>query len=128
MILTFLNDFENKTYFELNGIELVSFQHYAKGNSSLGALIESQVKQVKHLFLKYIQTSALDYFYFEYIIEKPINLINKRPIVLKAELWSENRDKVSISITLETVLRSYESVGINVVLTLQPLMDEYGTK
>ena len=109
-------------------MELVSFQHYAKGNSSLGALIESQVKQVKHLFLKYIQTSALDYFYFEYIIEKPINLINKRPIVLKAELWSENRDKVSISITLETVLRSYESVGINVVLTLQPLMDEYGTK
>ena len=124
-ISTFLNDFETKSYFESNGMKLVSFQHYAKGNSSLGALIESLVKQVKHLIFKSIRNSVLDYFDFEYIVEKSINLINKRPIAFKDGLRSDNQDEVPISITPEMVLRGYETVAVNVVPTLQPLTDEY---
>jgi len=119
VIETFLNDFETVKYFEENNIKPMSFQHYAKGNSALGSLIETLVKQVKYLIFKSIKTAILDYFEFELLIEKAINLINKRPIAFKESLRTLPVDEVPTPITPELLVRGYECVSVNVIPSLQ---------
>ena len=125
MLYSFLNDFETKQYFEENGMRLINFQHYAKGNSALGSLIESLVKQVKYLIFKSIRNLVLDFFEFDYLVQKAVCLINKRPIAFKDGLRSEDQDYVPVPITPEMVLRGYETIGVNVIPPLQPILDEF---
>ena len=65
-IRNFLNDSECKMYLERNGIESVQFEHYAKGNSRLGSLVESLVKQTKHLLIKSIGKQIMDFKNLDY--------------------------------------------------------------
>ena len=60
----------------------------------MGSLVEICVKQVKHLIFKSIKTIILDYFDFNFIIGKTINLINKRPITFKEGLRSMSLEQV----------------------------------
>ena len=68
VIKTFLSDHETRAFLVTNGIKEVSFQHYAKGCSSLGPLIETLVNQVKYLICKSIENVVLDYFDSHFLI------------------------------------------------------------
>ena len=124
IIRTFLSDYQTKSFLSLNGIKEVGFQHYAKGNSALGSVIESMVKQVKLLIFKSIKLVILDYFQFEYIIRKTVSLINKRPIAFKDGLRSVPPGELPTVVTPELLLKGYEPVSINVIPDLQPIEDE----
>ena len=93
-IKAFLSDFETRQFLGANGIQDVQFQHYAKGNSALGSLIETCVKQIKFFIQKSIRTNVLDYFEFEFLISKAVNLINKRPIAFMESLRSLPHDQL----------------------------------
>ena len=123
-INTFLSDMETQKYMEANGMKSISFQHYAKGNSSQGALIESLVKQVKHLIFKSVGNNILDFFDFEYLIMKAVCLINKRPISFK-DMLRDNDTDVPTFITPEIILRGYETTSLNIIPNLQTVEDEY---
>ena len=124
-ISSFLSDFDSIKYLEENGIKRVSFQHYSKGNSSLGSLIESLVKQVKYLIQKSIGSIVLDFFEFDFLINKVIHLINKRPISFKDGLRSLDPDEVPTIITPELLLKGYETVSVNIIPPLQHVEEEY---
>jgi len=124
VVKTFLSDSDAKEFFDSHGIKPVSFKFYPKGNSALGSLIESCVKQVKHLVQKSIRSVVLDYFDFSFLIAKALNIINKRPIAFKASLRTLNPDEVPEVITPEMLLRGCETRGINVVPQLQVQCDD----
>ena len=122
---TFLSDYQTRNFLSQQGIKEISFQHYAKGNSSLGSLIESMVKQVKYLIYKSIGKVILDYFEFEYVVCKTVNLINKRPIGFKDGLRTLGPDEMPEVITPELILKGYEPLSFNVIPDLQPDQDDY---
>ena len=124
-ILTeFLSDAETVKYCEHRGMKQVNFQQFAKGNSSLGSLIESQVKQIKRLIYKTIRNTVLDYFDFELVIAKTKNLINKRPIGFKDGLRASPMEDVPTAITPEMLILGYDTPSINVIPQLQPTSDD----
>ena len=107
------------------GIKEVKFQHFAKGNSSLGSLIEVLVKQVKFLIYKSIKTVILDYFQFDFLICQAVHLINKRPISFRDGLRSLKPDELPEIITPELLLKSHEIVPIGLVPGLQPTEENF---
>ena len=54
MLKTFFSDHETRRFLGQHGVREFDFQHYPKGNSSLGALVEVCVKQAKLLINKAI--------------------------------------------------------------------------
>jgi len=124
MIKSFLNDEDAKEFLEISGIRCVEFDNYPKGNSSLGSVVEICVKQVKHLVQKSVRTVILDYFEFEFLISKAVNIINKRPIAFKDSLRNLQPDELPQVISPEMLIRGYETPGINVVPGMQVLTDD----
>ena len=119
LIRTFLDDPGTKEYFESNGMQVTKFNHFSKGNSSLGSLIEVCVKQAKQLIQKSIRTLVLDYFSFEFIICKTVDLLNKRPVAFKESLRSLPHDQVPFCITPEMLIKGYETCTLNVIPQIQ---------
>ena len=124
-IKAFMSDFETKQFLSSNGIRELKFQHYAKGNSSLGSLIETCVKQVKFFIQKSIRTNVLDYFEFTFLISKAICLINKRPVAFLESLRSLSPDQVPTSITPEMLIRGFDCAAVNLIPQLQHVQDNY---
>ena len=124
LIATFLSDRETREYFECNGMKLVKFQQFCKGNSSLGSLIEICVKLTKQLLHKTIRTIVLDYFHFEFILCKTIDLVNKRPIAFRESLRNLPECEIPFSITPEILIKGYETNSINIVPQLQTVDDD----
>jgi hypothetical protein len=124
LISTFLSDHDTQQFFSSNGIRPVQFQHYPKGNSSLGSMVEVCVKQVKYLIYKSIRNVVLNISEFEFLIAKVISLINKRPVAFKEVLRSLPREDVPSPITPEILLRGYETLALNVVPNLQPVQND----
>ena len=119
LISTFLDDVETKSYFETNNMKVIKFQHYCKGNSSLGSLIEVCVKMTKRLLYKAIRNVILDYFEFDFIVSKTIDLLNKRPIAFKESLRSLPQDCLPFCITPEILIKGYETVTMNIIPQIQ---------
>ncbi|XP_068247877.1 uncharacterized protein [Palaemon carinicauda] len=119
IIGTFLNDFETLAFFEENDIKPLKFEHYAKGNSSLGSLVESCVKMVKKLIFSSIKNTVLDYQDFYFLICQTVHLINKRPIAFKDSLRDACIDNVENPITPECLLKGYDLVSVNIIPELQ---------
>ena len=105
LIRTFLDDFDTRRYFDENNMQLTSFQHYSKGNSSLGSIVEICVKQTKHLLFKSIRNTILEYFEFEFMICKTVNIVNKRPIAFKESLRDLPDNEVPSCITPEMLVK-----------------------
>ncbi|XP_068207532.1 uncharacterized protein [Palaemon carinicauda] len=119
IIGTFLYDFETHVFFEENDIKPLKFEHYAKGNSSLGSLVESCVKMVKKLIFNSIRNTVLDYQDFYFLICQTVHLINKRPIAFKDSLREACIDIVENPITPECLLKGYDLVSVNIIPELQ---------
>ena len=121
----FLSDFETQKYFGVNGIREIRFQHYPKGNSSLGSVVETLVKQVKFLIQKAIRGNILDFFQFQFLVTKAISLINKRPVAFKEQLSTMSLEEVPTCITPEMLLRGSDCPTVNLIAQLQPVEDQY---
>ena len=117
LIKNFLDDNHTKEWLRQRGINSLKFEQYAKGNSSLGSLVECMVKQTKRLLNKAIGRVHLDYFDFELAVEHTINLINNRPVAFKETL----RDGLDLQevITPALLLRGTPLHTINVIPNLQ---------
>ena len=118
-ISTFLDDPCTKEYFEANGVQPVRFSHFAKGNSSLGSIFETCIKQTKRLIQKSVRTLVIDYFSFELLICKTIDLLNKRPVAFKESLKNLPDDEVPSCITPEMLIRGYETCTLNIIPQIQ---------
>ena len=118
VITDFLKDFKTQTYFKDNNIKCIEFSHYYKGNSSLGGLVESCIKLIKHLIQKSIRNTILEFLDFEFLMEEAKHLINKRPITCIEALRSDSLDIPEI-ITPEKLLHGYELNTVNIVPQLQ---------
>ena len=119
LITAFLNDSETRNYFECNGMETTKFQHFPKGNSALGSIVEVCVKMTKQLIFKSIHKILLDYFEFEFIVCKVVDLVNKRPIAFRESLRSLPEDSLPFCITPEVLIRGYETCTINIIPQIQ---------
>ena len=83
IIENFLDDPTTREFFEQYNMQVSKFDQFAKGNSALGSLVEVMVKMTKQLLYKSIRKMKLDYFDFDFIICKTVDLVNKRPIAMK---------------------------------------------
>ena len=108
MITKYLREPEFERYFHENGIQTISFDHYFKGNSSLGSLVEICVKMIKRLVYGAIRNNVLKYHDFELIIAQTVSLLNKRPIAFKEVLRDNSNDVVPSPITPELLTKGRE--------------------
>ena len=125
LVESFLSDFETKLFLESHGIEKISFHQYAKGNSSLGSLIECIVKQVKRLIFKSIGNYVLEYFNFEFLIKKAVHLINKRPIAFKDGLRTLSKDELPYAISPEILIKGFETPSLSVIPDFHQIDDNF---
>jgi len=122
LIAKCLDNIETQDFFHRHGIATVSFEQYAKGDSSLGSLVEVCVKQTKHLIIKAIGRNILDYPDFRLLITKTMSIVNRRPIAFKQYLCdSVARDEVPTAITPEMLIYGRELIAMDVI----PQLDVY---
>ena len=119
IVSEFLDDDETRKYFESNGMKTIQFHQYSKGNSALGSTIEVCVDMTKKLLFKSIRKVILDYFDFEFILVKTVDLLNKRPIAFKESLRDLPFDQIPFAITPELLLKGYETCTLNIIPNLQ---------
>ena len=124
IIKSFLSDPDTTDYLREHGTKKISFDHYCKGSSSLGSLVEVLVKQVKQLLYKSIRNNILSYFDFEFMVLKCTSLVNKRPVAFKDGLRCLSNEDIPIAITPEVLLRGYDTCAIGVIPSLQIVEDE----
>ena len=120
IVTEFLSDEDTKKFFTDQGIKPVSFQHYAKGNSSLGSLVENLVKQCKRLIAKTIGKNILPFAEFQLFIDKAKHIINRRPIAFKESLRDSCASvTLPVPITPENLLRGFDVNSFNIIPQLQ---------
>ena len=120
LISSFLNDAKTQQYFEENGVQSLQFQHYFKGASQLGSLVEVCVKLVKRLLFGAIKTNVLSLSDFEFLVCHVVHLANRRPIAFKDAIRDHAVDLVPEPITPEHLIRGYELSSLNLIPDLQP--------
>ena len=74
---------------------------------------------VKQLLCKAIHTFVLDYFQFEFVVQKTLDLVNKRPVAFKESLRSLDIDDVPFCITPQMLVRGYETFSLNIIPYIQ---------
>ena len=109
VLTTFLNDPHTQLYFEERGVKPLKFQHYFKGCSQLGSLVEICVKLTKRLLYGCIKNNILDYFDFEFIVGKVVHLVNRRPIAFKESLRDSETEDLPELITPELLFEGMNS-------------------
>ena len=120
IISNFLNDYKVQQYFEENGVKTLDFQHYFKGASQLGSLVEICVKMTKRLIFGAIKNYVLTYEEFEFLISNVTHLANRRPIAFKEAVRDHDVEAVPEPITPEHLIRGYELSSLNIIPELQP--------
>ena len=95
--------------------KLLNFPIFAKGNSSLGSVFETCIKQTKRLIQKSIRNLVIDYFNFEFLLCKIVDLLNKRPVAFKESLRSLPGDEVPVCISPEMLIKGYETCTLNII-------------
>ena len=118
ILRNFLKDSNTISYFNEHNIKSFEFQHYFKGCSQLGSLVEIIVKMTKRLVFGAIGNIIINIREFELVIAKTVHLINRRPLTFKESL-SDGDVSVPECITPENLLRGYELISINVIPDLQ---------
>ena len=122
LLRTFFADMETKSFLHENGINPILMEQFCKGNSALGSLVESLVKQVKHLIGKSISNLVLEYFDFQFIVCQATHMVNRRPIAFKEGLRSS--ENVPEAITPEMLVHGCSLVSLNTIPSLQSSPDD----
>jgi len=121
IVAEFLDDVNCHRYFQENGINKITFEQYAKGNSSLGSLVENCVKQTKSLMVKSIGKTILSYPEFQLLVAKTMNILNRRPVAFKDGLRDcSNKGDFPEPISPEMLLFGRELLSSNLIPDLQP--------
>ena len=123
IVQTFLDEAECRDFLENSGISAVTFQNYPKGNSALGSLVETLVKQVKHLIYKSVRNVKLNTRDFELLVSKAKCIINKRPVAFRESLNECPATGIPTVITPEMLIRGYDACSLNILPGLQPIDD-----
>lgn len=123
IIQDFLKDAETQMYFTEHKVKSIKFEHFVKGKSELGSLVESLVKQVKKLIFSSIGKAILSLHDFEFLTHEVVHVINKRPIAFK-ECLRNVQDDIASPITPEWLTRGYELHSVNIIPLLHPIEDD----
>ena len=119
VIRDFLKDSETKTYLQQHDIKEVSFNHYYKGNSALGSLVESAVKLVKRLIYGAVGKNILNYFDFEFLVSNSVHLVNRRSVAFKDCIQSY-KETVPEPITPAMLILGYTLPSATCVPNVEP--------
>lgn len=120
IIKSHLNDADTQKYLASNGVGSFEFEHYFKGNSSLGSLVEICVKFTKRLIYGSIRNNVLPYHDFSLIVSQTIHLINKRPLSFREALRDETSPVLPAVITPELLNKGRELVSLNIIPAFEP--------
>ena len=115
IVRNFLDDSETSDYLNTHNIRKLEFSNYCKGNSALGSLVESCVKQTKRLLQKSIRNCILDYFDFELTVFHIVHVLNRRPVAFKESLRNPPVDDVPTAISPEMLLYGRELPSVVVL-------------
>ena len=124
IIKNFLNDNLTEAYFKEHNVTSIKFDHYPKGNSSLGSLVEVMVKQTKHLLVKSIGKNILTFEEFQLLIQKTNHILNRRPLTFKESLRETSTTDLPEPITPEHLIFGRELLSVNIIPALQPEFGE----
>ena len=122
LLKTFWSDCDTCRFLNENGIKAINMEQYCKGNSKLGSLVESLVKQTKYMLNKCIGTKILKFLDFELAVCQTVHLINRRPVAFKDSLRNSD-DVVPEPITPEMLIHGYPLVSLNTIPHMQPSSD-----
>ena len=115
IIKTFLNDYTCQEYLKQKGISNFNFEHYYKGHSELGSLVEVCVKFTKRLINSSMGRNVLLFREFETLVAKTVHLSNRRPVAFKNSLSQPLSDEVPVPITPEILIHGRELLSLNIV-------------
>ena len=115
IILDFLKDPMTQNYFQENNVKPMSFDHYFKGRSELGSLVESMVKQTKRLIYGSVKKQVLSMRDFEFHVCQVIHVINRHPIAFQESLRESTDPDLPEVITPEILLKGQQLVSLNVI-------------
>ena len=116
-VRNYLSSLDIANYLKEHNIKILDFAPYPPGSSYLGGIVESLVKQVKHLMYKATSRTILKFDEFVFLVSECKMLVNKRPIVYKGKLSNVYMDMGVI--TPETLLHGYDVPSLSIV----PQMD-----
>jgi hypothetical protein len=123
VIRDFLKDVETKNYFQEKGVKTLTFDHFDKGKSELGSMVETLVKITKRLLYGSMKKNVLSFREFEFFIEQTVHLANRRPVAFKETL----RDSLNVPdpITPEILIHGHELLSFNIIPDLQEPPDTH---
>ena len=107
---------EIETFLTDKNITLLMHTPYPANASFLGSCVESLVKEIKHILYASIGKRLLSSREFELCVAETKHLVNKRPIVLK-EILSSNQvnDEIPFAITPELLIKGYVVPSLNIL-------------
>jgi len=125
LIKDLLKDPRTKEFFAERNVKSLEFDHYYKGCSKLGALVESCVKLTKRLLFGAIRNNVLKLDDFELLLAQTIHLVNRRPIAFNDSLRDSSTSCEPDVITPEMMVYGYELLSLNVIpeLSTEPEPD-----
>ena len=119
-LTSFLSDSDTQQYFSETGIKPLRFEHFFKGHSQLGSLVEVCVKMTKRLIHGSIRNNVLSFRDFEFIIAQTVHIVNRRPIAFKEGLRDSSGNDVPVALTPEKLIKGFDLNSINVIPELHP--------
>ena len=111
----FLKDTDVSNFLSERSIKPLVFAPYPSNASYLGGVVESLVKQVKHIMSTSLGRSVLSFDKFFVLMNECKMLVNKRPIALKNSVTDNSTDFSVSPLTPEVLLRGYDVPSILVV-------------
>ena len=96
-------------------IDYIEFSTYPKGNHELGGLIETINRMVRKLLFGSVRNLILDLSDMHYLLVKIGSILNKRPLVLKETLKSDNKFDVPELITPEMLVYGRSLSYLNII-------------
>jgi hypothetical protein len=127
-ISEYLSDPVVKNFLQEKNILTLEFMPYPAGASFLGGIVESLVKQVKHMVYASISKNILPFDEFNFLVQECCMLINKRPIAYSSMLRDPANEDDSLGvITPELLIRGYDVPCISVIPQLDcEIADSFG--
>ena len=115
IITDLLADVEVRNFLTERGIEHLKFEPYPANASFLGGIVESLVKQVKHMIHSALGKNILEVEEFNLLIRECEMLINKRPLAGETTVLNKNIDETVQVLTPEMLVKGYDVPSLRVL-------------
>ena len=101
------------------GIEHLKFEPYPVNASFLGGIVESLVKQVKHMIHSALGKNILEVGEFNLLIRQCEMLINKNPLAGETAVLNKNIAETVQALTPEMLVRGYDVLSLRALPGLE---------